>query len=178
MGKGYQPPITQELTNEIISTAKTNKIEVTKEVSTEVNLATIYKKQLDNFDLFVRGKFSAKDVEEKQKAMIGFIKLFDNILDSEYSVVKPVLHHFIYNVNKNLRTYLSGEMFATIYTMKTIPYNVKPNRFIELICFLVGLAENIQSARKYVHGRDVTYILRDFSVKQRESAINFISNIG
>lgn len=179
MGKGYEPPITQELVNEIVTTAKASKEAAAKaEAPQEMTLATIYKKQLDNFDLFVKGKYATNSVEARHKAMIDFIKLFDTILNSEYSVAKPVLHHFIHNVNKSLRVYQNGDMFAPIYAMKKIPYNIKVNRFIELICFLVGLAENIQSARKYVSGRDIAYILRDYSAKQKATAFQFINNIG
>lgn len=147
-------------------------------VVTATTLKDIYIKAINNFDLFVLGKYASHNVETRQKAMIEFIQLFDNILKLEYSDAKEVLHYFLGKINENLQVYQNGEMFAPIYTMKKIPYNIKVDRFIHLIVFLVGLAKNVGNAPRYVSGRDLPYIFKDYPREQREIIIEFAFSIG
>lgn len=184
MGKDYDPPI-----QEVYDAQKTNADEgvvydtqVTADGENTVipptTLKDIYIKSIDNFHSFVLGKYASHSVVERQTAMIEFIHLFDNILKLEYSDAKEVFHHFLGRINESLRVYQNGEMFAPIYTMKKIPYNIKVDRFINLIVFLVGLAKNVHNAPRYVSGRDLAYIFRDYPREQRLIIIEFAMSIG
>lgn len=184
MGKDYDPPILEIYETQKTDVEDTNiyddqiTVDGEKTVITTMSLKDIYIKAIDNFHLFVLGKYASHSVAERQAAMIEFIQLFDNILKLDYSDAKDVFHYFLGKINENLRVYQNGEMFAPIYTMKKIPYNVKVDRFVNLIVFLVGLAKNVQNAPRYVSGRDLPYIFKDYPKDQREVIIRFAFSIG
>lgn len=184
MGKDYDPPILEvyeaqkDDTDDTVVYDKQITADGNPTIITPTTLKDIYIKAIDNFHLFVLGKYASHSVQARQTAMIEFIQLFDNILKLEYSDAKEVLHHFLGKINENLQVYQNGEMFAPIYTMKKIPYNIKVDRFVHLIVFLVGLAKNVGNAPRYVAGRDLPYIFKDYPRNQREIIIEFAFSIG
>lgn len=179
MGKFYDQPTIEQVsdtaTQEAAAAAEKNT--ATTAAPKQTTLKDIYIKQIDEFDRFVKGEIGFKDAAQRQEQLVDFITAFDSMLGGDYQYVKPSLHHLIGVINKSPTTYGSGEQFAPLYTMKKIPYRLKPERFIDLFCFFIGLAENIRDVKRYIGGRDIPYFLREFNVAQRENIVRFTEDL-
>lgn len=197
MGKLYDPPISEETspvttvdaaqvktTTSAPAAAETRDTAVTalgrSTVIPSTSLVDAYKKQLDDYDLFVLDKHpNASTKKERQQVLIAAMRLFQNILKLELTQARQCLDHFLKNVAKNTRAYNSGEILSPIFTMtkKEVPYDCKTERFMDLIIFLVDLQASYgkggpgQFVARY---RDLPYFFKDWPASQRNLLVDYV----
>lgn len=193
MGKLYDPPIAEELGQTVktetsaqpaaaaaVSLKTTSAAAVTAATKTSSGVVDVYLKQLDEFDKFALDKHPAQTKKERQQLMIGFIRLFQNILKLDQQKATTCLNYFLSNVGKNFKTYNNGELFTPIFTMtrKDIPYDCKTERFMDLVLFLIGLQGSFSTigASAFINGRDMTYYFNAWGRTEKETIVNFVSS--
>lgn len=140
-------------------------------------LLTIFVKQLDQLHQFVIGRWPDNSDIGRRQFIIANIKLFDAIANANYRIAKAAIKHFIGNVNSNPSPYISGTFNAPLYKSSP-PRSVDVDRYLNLIGLLISIADELVHVKRYVAGRDLNFILRRYSVKQRTTLIAVINSIG
>lgn len=173
MGKNYElPKIEEVILPESDVKDNTSKTDVKKDIT----LTDIYISRLDDFADFAAGKLGFANIEAKQKKGLEFIKLLDNMLKLEYRDVRVCLRYLIKIMGANPEPFASGSVFAVYYTMKSLPYGYKLDRFIETLTFFSSLQAELKFASRFVESRDLPMIFKGWGRTERDNLIMFANS--
>lgn len=174
----YVAPTVEEYNTPQLDTTVATPTSVSSGLASEAEpLLTIFVKQLDQLHQFVIGRWPDNSQEGRRKFIIDNVKLFDNIANATPKIAKAAIQHFIGNVNSCPAPYISGTFNAPLYKSAP-PRSLDVDRYFNLIGLLISIANEIVHVKRYVAGRDLNFILRKYSVKQRTTLIAVINSIG
>lgn len=176
MGKSYELPKVEEVAIVVNKDEIQNTTKVAGNAAPAMTLATIYTKGIDELSEFAAGKLGFANLAARQEKSLEFVKLLDNLLKQDYADVRTCLRHLLRVIGANPEPFVSGSVYATLFTLKKIPYGIDVSRYIETMTFFASLQENIRNAGRFVAARDLPTIFKDWRREERDKLIMFANS--
>lgn len=139
-------------------------------------LTAIFIRRLDELHQFVLGRWPDNTDAGRRKFIIDIVKMFESLGNADYRVAKPVIHHFLGNINSAYHPYDDGAFNGPLFKPAP-PRSLNIDRYFSLLSVLTSLAYDIRHRTRYVAGLDLSYLLRGYSVKQQTTYIAIIRAI-